>query len=501
MKTKKIVADSMPQALKKVRQQLGDNAIIVNTKTIKKGGLFGLFGTQKYEVTAYSVEVEEEPAHPKYIIERKKIQPPQPPKPVTQPAANQPAVRPPVSHPNVQQDSAKAPMNPPGGNQTGTGSGFHHKPQNLYSYYAQNAQPAEAPAAKEAPEEAISSAAAAELAAAGSDSEFLPLDMGKAALESAPALEASNMPEPPPASASQPAGLPTKDDAVLDELQQMRKMMMTLMMNERGGTPLPEGISKWVNRLKKQGVDEEVREHIIDRLMKKVDLDAEPNEALLQTEIKAIITDILKQRIPETNTVSEGTRMINIIGPTGVGKTTTIAKLATEQVLKQKRRVAMVTTDVYRIAAVEQLKTYAGILNVPFEVVRSPEELIRVLENLKHYDLIYMDTTGRNYKELEYRESINGYLDHSFQSDNYLVLSMTTKWEDMEVLLDDFLDSPIKKLILTKWDETSSYGSIVNIAYKYPYEIAYITNGQSVPEDIMTVDAAMLASKIAGEDN
>jgi flagellar biosynthesis protein FlhF len=192
--------------------------------------------------------------------------------------------------------------------------------------------------------------------------------------------------------------------------------------------------------------------------------------------------------------------MINVIGPTGVGKTTTIAKLATEQVLKQKRRVAMITTDVYRIAAVEQLKTYAGILNVPIEVVRSAEELKLVLKKLEHYDLIYMDTTGRNYKEIQYRNSINEYLNQSLKSDNYLVLSMTTKFEDMKILLDKFLESSIQKLILTKYDETSSYGSILNIAFHYPYQLAYITNGQSVPEDITTIDAAHLARYLIGEE-
>ncbi|WP_318507775.1 hypothetical protein [Bacillus sp. T3] len=192
--------------------------------------------------------------------------------------------------------------------------------------------------------------------------------------------------------------------------------------------------------------------------------------------------------------------MINIIGPTGVGKTTSIAKLATEQVLKQKRRVAMITTDVYRIAAVEQLKTYAGILNVPIEVVRSAEELKLVLTKLEHYDLIYMDTTGRNYKDAAYRKSISEYLDHPFENDNYLVLSMTTKYEDMEHLLTEFIDSPINKLILTKFDETTSCGSILNIAYKYPYQLVYITNGQSVPEDIIAFDAKLLTRYLLGEE-
>lgn len=160
----------------------------------------------------------------------------------------------------------------------------------------------------------------------------------------------------------------------------------------------------------------------------------------------------------------------------------------------------MITTDVYRIAAVEQLKTYAGILNVPIEVVKSVDELGQAIEKLEHYDLIYMDTTGRNYKEVKYRESISEFINHPQKSDNYLVLSLTTKFEDMEILLVEFLDSPIKKLILTKFDETTTYGSILNIAYKYPYQLAYITNGQSVPEDITVIDPSLIARYLIGEE-
>jgi flagellar biosynthesis protein FlhF len=433
MKTKKIIADTMPQALKMVRQQLGDNAIIVNTRAINTGGLFGFFTKQKYEVTAYTVEKSEELQGPKIRFDQKE-----------QASSS-------VFEKN-SQDLMKV------DEKEKQNSVFHKSPQKLYQVYSQ-IETIKDNDKKDPP---------------------LPTETQLQAKVQSPSVEV--------------------DQHLLDEMKQMRKMMMTLMMGDKQGSNLPTGMVNSVNRLRKQGVDEDVIEFIVNSLLKKYESINDITEKDIKNEMIAIIAEIITKRVSVTTSISDTTRMINIIGPTGVGKTTSIAKLATEQVLKQKRRVAMITTDVYRIAAVEQLKTYAGILNVPIEVVRSADELEKAITKLAHYDLIYMDTTGRNYKEVKYRESINEFINHPQKSENYLVLSLTTKFEDMEILLKEFLKSPIKKLILTKLDETSSYGSILNIAYKYPYQLAYITIGQSVPEDITAIDPPMLARYLIGEE-
>ncbi|MEH7253869.1 flagellar biosynthesis protein FlhF [Neobacillus niacini] len=434
MKTKKIIADTMPQALKMVRQQLGDNAIIVNTRAINTGGLFGFFSKQKYEVTAYTVDKEEAPLEPMMKYESKE-------KPI------RPVVEIKNQDNHIPNDMEKQ------------NSVFHKTPQKLYQFYSQ-------------PETVKDK---------------------KASAPSQPELENEKQAKPLIKSAD-------TENHLLDEIKHMRKMMMTLMMGDKQGSNIPVSVVTHVNQLRKQGVDEEIIEFIVNQLLKKFESIHDTSEEIIKNEIISIIEAIITNRISESMSISESIRMINIIGPTGVGKTTSIAKLATEQVLKQKRRVAMITTDVYRIAAVEQLKTYAGILNVPIEVVRSADELEQAISKLEHYDLIYMDTTGRNYKEAKYRESINEFINHPLKSDNYLVLSLTTKFEDMEILLKEFLESPIKKLILTKLDETTSYGSILNIAYKYPYQLAYITNGQSVPEDIAAIDPSLLARYLLGEE-
>jgi flagellar biosynthesis protein FlhF len=444
LKTKKIIAESMPLALKMVRQQLGDNAIIVNTRTIKTGGLFGLFTKQKYEVTAYSVDKEQvNPEPPPFAKELKeKIE---------------------LNYLEKQGQLTKPMEEEP--NQ----SGFHKKPQQLYQYYSQTS-----------------------------------VEKEKVAMEpTKPAMEPLNPINERAKSAkwgTESVNSAGNEESLLNEIKHMRKMMMNFMMSEQQENHLPPGLTKWVNRLKQQGVNAEIIEHMVNSILKKHESLQDLDENLIKQEVFSIVTNIFEMRITKSNTVGEQTRMINVIGPTGVGKTTSIAKLATEQVLKQKRRVAMITTDVYRIAAVEQLKTYAAILNVPIEVVRSANELEAALKKLEHYDLIYMDTTGRNYKEIKNRESIHEFIHNPNNSENYLVLSLTTKYEDLQILLNEFLDSPIQKLILTKFDETSTYGSILNIAYYYPYQLSYITNGQSVPEDIIPIDADFLAGCLLGED-
>ncbi|HJV47273.1 MAG TPA: flagellar biosynthesis protein FlhF [Bacillota bacterium] len=406
MKTKKIVADSMPLALKMVRQELGENAVIVNTRAVKKGGVFGLFGKKKYEVTAYSMDAAIPPINKKQSV--------------TEPSKKE--VKQPVP----------------------SSEGLYKKRPNPALIQAQPIKNPTAPTA------------AATVAENG--------------------------------------------DKLLDELHQMRKMMMTLMLGEKNGKAFPPAVSKIMERLRKQGVNDEILEYMINVLVEKHESLLGLEESVIKQDFLELVERIIGSRVPKNYTIGEQIRLINVIGPTGVGKTTSIAKLATEQVLKQKRKVGMITTDVYRIAAVEQLKTYAGILNVPIEVVHSADELDEALKKLKSCDLIYMDTTGRNYKEEKYRESIQSFLNHPSESENYLVLSMTTKFEDQKILLDEFLHIPIRNLILTKFDETTSYGSILNIPYLYPYQLVYITNGQSVPEDIARIDPKQMAKLLLGDE-
>ncbi|ALC92242.1 hypothetical protein AM500_22555 [Bacillus sp. FJAT-18017] len=453
MKTKKIVAESMPLALKMVRQELGDNAIIVNTRTIKAGGIFGLFSKQKYEVTAYTLDEEPKKQEPAFTLD------------ITQKPDRAELNRLIAGKRPEQTEEPSFPVKREGTSKYG-GSAVNPESANPEAVTPELAKP--------------------ELATP----EFAKLELVKPKLVK---TEAAKTEPVEPKTASQ------GNEQLLEELQDMRKMMMIMMRDRNQETPLSEELADWAKRLKKQGVEEEVIDYITTMLLKNQP-DVSTDSTSIHEQIKGIIEGILKKRIPNSTSINMNVRMVNIIGPTGVGKTTSIAKLATEQVLRQKRRVAMITTDVYRIGAVEQLKTYAGILNVPIEVVRSADELETALARLAPYDLIYMDTTGRNYRELIHREAIGKYLEYPADKENFLALSLTTKYEDMAVVLNEFLESPVKKLILTKFDETTTYGSILNIAYHFPYELAYMTNGQSVPEDITAIDAKLITGYLVGDE-
>lgn len=285
---------------------------------------------------------------------------------------------------------------------------------------------------------------------------------------------------------------------VLKELSEVKGLISTLLKEERTAQSIPKTFGKWMLRLKEQEVDEEVIHYIV----KKVNWRMENRGSLTEQEIEQTFLVILEQLFEEGISKDTGTNasFISLVGPTGVGKTTTIAKLAAVQVFQQRQKVGLLTTDTFRIAAVEQLKTYASILNIPLEVVANANELKNAMEALKGCQLIFMDSAGRNYLEEEYIEEINQYLRYDAPQENYLVLSMTTRWRDMRKIVDQMKSVPIDKLILTKWDETSCYGVALNMVYHYPYPLSYVSLGQGVPQDIMLADPLFMAKKILGVD-
>ncbi|WP_373287549.1 AAA family ATPase [Psychrobacillus lasiicapitis] len=183
--------------------------------------------------------------------------------------------------------------------------------------------------------------------------------------------------------------------------------------------------------------------------------------------------------------ISYKKKYINVLGPTGVGKTTTIAKMAARAVLEKKKKVGFITTDTYRIAAIEQLKTYAGLLQAPIEIVYNEQDLQQAMQKFEALDVVFIDTAGRNYKEAKFVEDLQELIDLKENTETFLVLSSTSKQRDMEVIIEQFKEFPIEKFIFTKVDETNSIGSIINLMVKYKKGLAYYTDGQEVPEDIM----------------
>lgn len=189
------------------------------------------------------------------------------------------------------------------------------------------------------------------------------------------------------------------------------------------------------------------------------------------------------------------------IGPTGVGKTTTIAKVASKMKVDAGKKVGLLTADTYRIAAEEQLRTYANILDAPLTIVYSAEDLAKAVGTYKDMDVILVDTAGFSHKNKEQKTDtkklIEG-LPDSYDKEVFLVLSATTKYRDLMEIADAYREISEYKLIFTKLDETSAYGNLYNMRMYTNAAISYVTNGQNVPDDMEVFDTQRIVKKLLG---
>lgn len=193
-------------------------------------------------------------------------------------------------------------------------------------------------------------------------------------------------------------------------------------------------------------------------------------------------------------------KVIFFIGPTGVGKTTTIAKLSSKLILEEKKKIAILTADTYRIAAVEQVKTYANILSIPVEVVYEIKDLDVILPRYKEYDYILVDTAGRSHKNKEQVDDLKKLFEafSKYSILTYLVLSATTKYRDLKKITSLYEDISEYSLIFTKLDETDAVGNILNIKLDTGMPLSYVSYGQNVPDDIEIMSAQIIAKQVLG---
>ncbi len=259
---------------------------------------------------------------------------------------------------------------------------------------------------------------------------------------------------------------------------------------------------KFVKTLYNTLLDNDVDEKYINQLlfdMEKVFRNGNNVNFLISNVYQKMI---LKMGQPSTISLAKkGPMVVFFIGSTGVGKTTTIAKLASEFKMEKKKKVAFITIDTYRLKATDQLGEYASIMKIPMSVIYEPEELSEKVSNLSDYDLILVDTSGFSHKNNEMRENvvklING-LDDKFEKEVYLVLSATTKYRDLKEILDSYKEFTDFNMIFTKLDETTNFGNILNCRLYSGNSLSYVTNGQNVPNDIEVVDTQKLVKQLLG---
>jgi flagellar biosynthesis protein FlhF len=286
------------------------------------------------------------------------------------------------------------------------------------------------------------------------------------------------------------------DEDMLAEIAGLKKMLQTIT-EQQPDLPLPEPIQKCGQLLLDQEVPKHIRDELISSLLQKW---YSNGSGANEREVNKWLRQELYDRL---STLSFGgitftKKYINLVGPTGVGKTTTLAKIAAECALKYKKRVALITTDTYRIAAIDQLKTYAKILNVPLEVCYSLEDYKQACEAFKDYDIVLIDTAGRNFRNQQYVEDLKKVVDFEHDMETFLVLALTAKQKDMIDIYKQFSLIKINKFIFTKADETSTYGAMLHMMKTSHIGVAYITNGQNVPDDMISANREQVTNLILG---
>lgn len=411
MRVKRYVVDELPQAVELIRQELGKDAIIIDSKPTYVGGFLGLFRKKKIEVTAA-----------------------------------------------IEQNTA-----PPAKREENT--------TNVNALIEQILQVADHTAAEK------------------KSTKVQPLVDTKVESDRtvSPALSFSS------------------EQLIMNELKEMKTQLQKISRVDGAGVEEILPLKQLKERLVSQEVDAEWIALLMEELnvelekLQEQDVTNEVTKAMIWSEAAAILERWLTPFVGDS--INDDTEVVFLVGATGVGKTTTIAKLAAQYKISMQKQVGFITSDTYRIAAVDQLRTYATILDIPLEVVVSQSDVARAHEQLADMDIILMDTAGRNYQhDLQISEVIS-LTQTKRPSETILVLSLTAKSLDMSATAERFMKYDVSKVLFTKLDETIVYGSILNLVQKYGVRPTFVAKGQTVPDDIAPFSALSYIDLLLGDVN
>ena len=569
MRIKVFQAATMKDAMAQVKDELGDDAVILHTKKIKKGGILGYGAKEIFEVTAALDEVTRRPPkkRPERLPTLAELQAEaaggetKPKSAVPLPQGHAAALPQAVPAAPAQQVSVPVPTGPPAA------------PMPPLMQSAQPMQPMQQPLPIESQQPRLSQSAAKSYRTAGTEAAvaeaarqaraaapaspddasaepfvpsfpsgkvpeapFQPLvpSAGEAPQES-PARKARRRKPAQPkrrkvhaAEAKEAAGAEVEREAsssrrvkreedeaassqekrredespsvkseeerqretieeLQNELAQMKAMLVQVVSKEK----TPEDEMSLQQVLKQQEVESDIIDDVVLQL---------PAETILADKDTPLALEGLKKYLADNVQMADGLELKSrkrkiaaLLGPTGVGKTTTLAKIAAQCVLEKGISTAFITADTYRISAVEQLKTYADILGLPIAIVYTPDELKEAIQKFRQKQLILIDTAGRSQHNRRQMAELKEFLAVNQNIEKYLVLSATTKNEDAKDIIDKFSVCKPDKVIFTKTDETKSLGIILNILRRKEMRLSYLTNGQSVPDDIVPAEAGKLA--------
>jgi len=495
MELKTYQARSMLDALAKVKADLGREAVILHTRTVKRGGVWGIGARSVVEITATS--------DPRIARARAAL---------------------------AERDASLA-----------IGAGPRCRAR--LDVYAQAVTPWEAagrldrgvartdeadaccatsmlPAAGGggAPATAVVAGSQTELAASEDDASR----RGGNAVAPAP-LPSVQLMDERSAVGPESSVVPGVADAALHrEVEAIRTMVQHLVQRSRqaGAAQVPGELLDHYTRLIGQDVAEEIAARVIGRLSERVAErsagSAGPGEASganddgeaglqdaaadwVREELRQVLCEMLPPAEPLRLSENERPTIVALVGPTGVGKTTTIAKLAANMKIRQGKRVGLITVDSFRIAAVEQIKTYAQILRVPLLSVVSAEEMRAAVRQMADLDLILIDTAGRSQRDEQRIDELRELLSAAGVDQVHLVLSLAACEATIREAIEKFFVLGLRHVILTKLDEAVGFGVVLNVLHAVDVRLSYMTHGQSVPNDIEEGNARRLAALILAE--
>lgn len=457
-------AESMDAALELVRRDLGSDAIILHTRQIEKRRLLPWPRViQEVEITAgVGVKLKSSSARPM----------PEPEPVAAEPVRSSEPIAPP-SRPH--EDLAPPPVLLPGRTTIAARSRRHAEP------IATPELPVSEPVAKKA--EVLPAVAPI----------IAPLPTVAAPIN-------RRVPSTVIATRLATAGDPTADiQQRLDLLQKMIADLGRKPRNEILGDVPPELFHVYTQLLDSE-VDEESARELVAALKRT----ATAEQLADSRAMMSVLTALIEKKMPTTGPLrpERGLRsVVAFVGPTGVGKTTTLAKMAANYRLREGLRVGLVTVDTYRIAAVEQLRTYADIIDLPMKVVTSPKEMRRALDELAGLDLVFIDTAGRSPRDDLKLQELKSLLDEARADQVYLVLSLSAGSRAIEAAAEQFRCVSPTAAILTKLDEALGCGSLVSLPERIGLPVSYLTMGQDVPDDIEPAQSSRMAQLALGLDS
>jgi flagellar biosynthesis protein FlhF len=493
-------AESMQEALAIVRRELGSEAVILNTRQVTRRRLLPfLKKRQEVEVTA-GVSVESRQASSPMVAS------------ASQPAAarslpTQPVTTPSPFAPGVTQRSAQSSVPPALEQASPPSTALGRAAALAKELERRNAEQAQLEKSLSSLETAAATVVQAPAPAQPSDSSTVTSD----SIRQTPDRTSEESVPDDAHPANQAAGLQAAADLLHEEddssselsvkLDVLQKMVESLSQKAhfRSADEVPEELFEIYTQLIDADIDDDLARELVCKLRQ----NCTPEQLHDPVGSRALLSAMVEADIrcaPPIQTQAGRRRVVALVGPTGVGKTTTIAKLAANFRLRDGIKMGLVTVDTYRIAAVEQLRTYAEIIDLPMKVVTSPQEMRRALDELSDLDLILIDTAGRSPRDELKIQELKSLLNEASVDEVHLVMSLTASVRSIRMTCEQFGSINPTSLILTKLDEAAGAGCLLSVSRDVKLPFSYLTTGQDVPEDIEPANANRIARLVLGED-